>query len=363
MAEQEQEQNRSEPATPFKLAEARKQGQVAKSLDFNAVVGVGALLLLMSVWGGRAAERLARLSSWLLLDAAALRLEVPADAVWLRGLLAAFLAIVLPICVVGLACAVLSNLVQTGPIFSFTPLQPKFERINPVAGFKRLFSKRMLFEGAKTLLKIAIFAAVLYGFAVSLWPTLPELASREPGAQLGWLAERASTLLLRLGLAMLMIALLDLFYVRWQYRRQMMMSRRELQQEIKRREGDPLIRAKLRDLQRENLKQARSLSRVPEADVLITNPEHVAIALRYSSDEMSAPQVIAKGADDWALRMKELARRHGIAIFERRKLARRLFRQGQVDRAIPPDTYLEVARVYADLEAARRGLARYEIAR
>jgi flagellar biosynthetic protein FlhB len=161
----------------------------------------------------------------------------------------------------------------------------------------------------------------------------------------------------------LLIGLLDLIYTRWQFGKQMMMSRREMKEESKRREGDPHVRAKLRELQRENLKQARSLSRVPEADVLITNPEHFAIALKYVRGAMTAPQVIAKGADQWAVDMKAIARAHGVPLYERRKLARSLFRQARLDQPIPSDSFVDVARIYADVDAARRRAARYEVAR
>jgi flagellar biosynthetic protein FlhB len=176
-----------------------------------------------------------------------------------------------------------------------------------------------------------------------------------------WFADNAVTLLFRLGLALLLIGLLDLMYTRHKFKRDMMMSRREVKEEVKRREGDPLIRAKLRELQRENLKQAASVQRVPEADVLITNPEHLAIALRYEHGVMAAPVMLAKGADAWAADMRAMARRHGIPIYERKPLARLLFRRGQLDAAIPGEAYVDVARIYADLDAKRRERARYEV--
>jgi flagellar biosynthetic protein FlhB len=264
---------------------------------------------------------------------------------------------------VGLAFAVLATLLQTGPVFTFAPLKPKFERINPVAGLKRVFNKRVLFEGFKTCLKLGLFAAILYGFFAGVWPLLPAAASADTSVQVGFLAATGGALLFRLGLALLIIGVLDLAYVRWQFAKQMMMSRRELKEEIKRREGDPLVRQKLRELQRENLKQARSLGRVPEADVLITNPEHLAIALRYVSGEMSAPHVIAKGADAWAVEMKAIARRHDIPAFERRSLARQLFRSTQLDRPIPFEAFVDVARVYAEAASERARTARHVVRR
>ena len=357
----EQEQSRSEPATPFKLAEAKKQGQVAKSPDFNTFIVVVTLLGVMVVGGERGATYIAGLCAWLFQVSGSVRLEQPGDASWLAPVLSAAMSVITPFAVIGLVCAILANLIQTGPIFSIVPLRPKFERVNPVAGFKRVFTKRILFEGFKTLLKLALLGTVLYLFFSALWPLLPTVATSDPGAQISWFALQGKALLFRLGLGLLVIGILDLVYVRWQFGQQMMMSRRELKEEIKRREGDPLIRAKLRELQRENLKQARSLSRVPEADVLITNPEHFAIALKYVRGEMSAPEVVAKGCDAWAVEMKSIAYQHGIPRYERRSLARHLFRRSQIGRVIPADAFVEVARVYADIDAQRRRLARYEV--
>jgi flagellar biosynthesis protein FlhB len=359
----EQEQNRTEKATPFKLAEARKQGQVAKSMDFNSFAMVFALLFVLIVLGGSVAMKVASLSSWLLQQSGSLKLEAPGDAVWFADLLKAFLGVVVPFAAVGIVFAILANLVQTGPIFTFVPLKPKFERINPIAGFKRIFNKKMLFEALKTLIKFSFFVWIAWAFFRALWPTLPAAASPDGGVVVAYLSEHGFSLLFRMGLAMLLIAALDFAFVRWTFGKQMMMSRREMKEEVKRREGDPLVRAKIRELQRENLKQARSIGRVPEADVLITNPEHLAIALRYVRDEMDAPHVIAKGADAWAAEMRAMARRHGIPVLERRSLARQLFRCGQLDRAIPPETFVDVARVYADMATERRNSARHEASR
>jgi flagellar biosynthetic protein FlhB len=266
-----------------------------------------------------------------------------------------------PIGLFGMLLAILSNLVQTGPILSADPLKPKFERLNPVAGFKRVFNKRMLFEALKSCLKLVFCASLLYGFFVTLWLSMSAQAGSDVQQQLSWLQEHASALLVRLGLALLVIGLLDLAYARWSFGKQMMMSTREVKEEVKRREGDPQIRAKIRELQRENLKQARSMSRLPQADVLITNPEHLAIALCYRRDEMNAPLVLAKGADSWAAEMRAVAGKHGIPIFENRRLARLLFRRAQLDAPIPPESFVEVAKVYAELNRRRTERSRVEL--
>lgn len=358
----EQEQNRSEPATPFKLEDAKKQGQVAKSLDVNSFAIICALLLALIAIGASTVTKLAELESTLFAVAGSIELSSIGTAIaWFGQLMMAFLGIILPFAAIGVVFAILANLLQTGPIFTFVPLKPKFERINPVAGFKRVFNKKMLFEGVKTFLKLCLFGTIACSFLIGALPSLPAVAVGEVGVQTNWLASHATGLLFRLGLAMLVIALLDVAWVRWSFRKQMMMSRRELKEETKRREGDPLIRAKLRELQRENLKRAKSMGRVPDSDVLITNPQHLAIALKYVRGEMSAPHIVAKGMDAWAADMRAIAHKNRIPVIQRRSLARELYRRGQLDRPIPSHTFVDVARVYVEAEAERRARERAEV--
>jgi flagellar biosynthesis protein FlhB len=352
---QEQEQNRTEQATPFKLTEAKKKGQVAKSLDFNSLVVVCGLLMALSIWGEAQWRRLCELSASLFASAGSIEIA------GLSALGREVAYLIAPVAFAGVAFGVIANVLQTGFIFSAHPLKPQFERLNPVAGFKRIFNKRMLFEALKSVLKLIFFTAVAWFFFTALWPKLPAAATHDAIAQTQWLGDNALALLLRLGLALVLVGLVDLLFTRWNYSRQMMMSRREVKEEVKRREGDPLIRQRIRELQRENLKQAQSMSRLPDADVLITNPTHFAVALRYVRDQMDAPVVLAKGTDNWAQEMKALARTHGVPIVERRKLARELCARGRIDQPIPLETFVEVARVYAELGRQRAADARYEV--
>jgi flagellar biosynthetic protein FlhB len=259
-----------------------------------------------------------------------------------------------PIMAVAVILAILGNLVQTGPILSAVPVKPRFDRLNPVNGFKRVFNKRMLFEAFKTVLKFVLLGGLAGYFILSLLPAAPALQSATPHWQLAWLGERSGGLVARLAAAMVVIALLDWIWSRFQYARQMRMSRREQREEVKRREGDPLIRAKLRELQRANLKQARSMGRVQEADVVITNPGHLAVALRYVRGSMESPQVIAKGAEHWAAAIRRLARENGVPVLQRRALARLLHERAAVGGHIPPESFVEVARLYAELAVLRR---------
>ncbi len=350
----EQEQNRTEQATPFKLEDAKRRGQVAKSMDLNTAVMTCGMFALLIASGDDYLRELCELCATLFSSSGEIQLSGGSWPAMASRITVDVIGVLWPIALIGVLLAILANLIQTGPILSSEPLKPKFERLNPAAGFKRIFNKRMLFEALKSVLKLIFCGVVLYGFFITVWLSLSTLNGTTVQQLMDWAGNHGSALLIRLGLALLVIGLLDLLYSRWSFGRQMMMSRREVKEEVKRREGDPQIRAKIRELQRENLKQARSMSRVPQADVLITNPEHLAIALCYRREQMNAPMVLAKGADTWAADMRSVARKHGIPMFENKKLARLLFRRAQLDAAIPPESFLEVAKVYAELESRRR---------
>jgi flagellar biosynthesis protein FlhB len=355
-----QEQDRTEQATPFKLEESKKRGEVARSTEVSTFALAAALLIVLLSGGAAAWESVCRSSEALFLQAASSD-DILAP---LGQFVHAWLSITLPVGLVGIGAAIAANILQTGPVFSFDPLTPRFERINPIAGLRRLFTRKLLIDTGKSILKLIVLGAVLYLFFKATWQALGAVIGASPEGQLQFLARRGSKLLLQLVLTLLVLALIDWVLVRLQFRRQMMMSRHEVKEETRRREGDPYIRARLRELQRENLKQSRSLGRIPESDVLITNPDHIAIALRYVRGEMNAPHVIAKGTDLWVERMRTVARLHGIPILERRGLARQLWRHGAVDRPIPTEAYVDVARLYAELGADRRSRpARYEVAR
>jgi flagellar biosynthetic protein FlhB len=347
MADREPEQNRSEQATPFKLKEARNRGVVAKSAELNTVLVTLAFVALLFAGGRSLFERQLRLDAALLSQAHQPGFSEALASVWLGGVLTETLALLAPFFAVIVVAGVFASLVQTGPVFSFQPLKPDFDRINPASGLKRLFSTRLLFEALKNLIKLGLFAYAIYAILSSLMPLVVGLAQTDPLAYSRIGLDTVVALLFKLALVMLVIALLDMGYVRWDYAKRMMMSRRELREELKRREGDPKIRARIRELQREMRKRAKALRRAPEADVLITNPSHLAVALRYRREEMSAPQVLAKGAGELAARMKHIARRRGVPVLENRPLARELFLHAELDAPIPAAAYAETAKVLA----------------
>lgn len=354
----EQEQNRTEQATPFKLAEAKKRGSVARSMELGALATSFGALLLAYVWGQDLIEKHLRLESAVFSQAHMLSFDSASLLRWLTHLLAAMGELLLPLFLVVVVLGILSSTLQTGPVFTFFPLKPDMKRLNPVTGFKRIFSKRIVFELGKTLVKLLLFSLLLYYLARAMAPALLGMLDMDPAGYRRYNFDLILSTAFKVLMLLAFIALLDILYTRWQYRDQMKMSRRELKDEVKNREGDPRIRSRLRELQRELVNRSKAVRRVPEADVLITNPVHLAVALLYKRDEMHAPQVIAKGSGELVEHMKALARQHGVPVVENKPLARKLFAKAEVGQAIPELLYPQVARVLLWVYARRDGQQR-----
>ena len=353
----EQEQNRSEPATPFKLREAKKRGSVAKSLEFNSFVILAGFLGLLFFLGWDMVRGQLAINQGLLSNAHTYSFELSNLLHWIGGMSFSALSLLAPLFVMLLIVGPLSNILQTGPIFTFFPLKPDWDRINPASGFKRLFSVKLLFEAIKTVIKMLIFGLVLYISIQHLLTPLLGYLYIDPINYTRLGLDLMTGLMFKLLMVIGIIAIIDMAFTRWDFLNKMKMSRRELNEEIKRREGDPRIRAKIRELQREALKRSKALRKLPEADVLITNPTHLAIALKYQRGVMIAPEIIAKGAGEFALKMRQVAHLHGIPILENKPLAQKLFRTAGLDEKIPENLYEEVARVFVwlfSLQSARR---------
>lgn len=357
-----QDQDRNEAATPFKLAQARQRGQVARSVDLAAC-----LVLLATVGAAYAivpdiCAGLVKLSAGIWAGAGRMEWTPDGASVWMLGRLGAGLELLAPFLALIACAAVVAGLLQTGGIFSVHPIKPDFDRINPASGAKRLFSMRVVFEAAKSVLKLCLMVLVAWLVLSNLVPGLAELLLKTPGALARWLASVTNGLLVKLLLVMVLVGLLDFAYVHWSFGRQMRMSRRELRDEHKQREGDPRIRSRLRELRNALVRRARAVRKLPGADVLITNPTHLAVAVAYRHGEMAAPKVLCKGSGELAQRMKALARRHGIPVVENRPLARELYRRIDEEGYVPEDLYPVLARillwVYDRRQGAPTGAAR-----
>lgn len=340
-------QEKTEPATPRKRRKEREEGRVAKSQDLGAGVVILAGLVVMVLFG-----------SWIMDCLLVYTREVISfmgDSVlrqdgWFRFLsrisLAAYGKSLFPLALACTVAALFISAAQVGFVMTPKPLVPKMDRFNPVSGLKKIVSLRSFVEMIKGLLKALILAVMLYS---GLKGDLRDIAMsiRYPlGKAVDLLLWRLWVLSLKMTLLLLVIALFDWAYQKWEFEKNIRMSKQEVKEEYKQMEGDPLIKQKIRQRQRE-MARRRMMADVPKADVVITNPTALAVAIRYERSKMDAPVVLAKGKDAVAARIREIALEHGVPIMENRPLARALFESVEVGETIPEKLYRAVAEVLA----------------
>jgi flagellar biosynthesis protein FlhB len=278
----DQDLDRSQQATPYKLEEARKRGQVARSPDAATLAILAAAVLLAFAALMPALRGLAALLAKGLAAMPTLTGDPAGAARFLAGPLREAVGVLAPLLFAVVVCAVLAGLLQGGGlIFSTTPLKPDFTRLNPVQGFKKLFSVRLLYEAAKNTLKLLALIGVTWLALQALVPSALHLLGLPGKALLFRLADTVGGLMTKLCAVLFAFMLVDLLFARWDFLRNLKMSRREVEDEHKNREGDPRIRARQREIRLQFLKAARAVSKVPGAQVVVTNPTHVAVALRY----------------------------------------------------------------------------------
>jgi flagellar biosynthetic protein FlhB len=336
---------RTEAPTPRRLEDARKRGQVAKSQDLASAIDlIGsalALLMMGTLFAGAISRLLERaLDPTETLPSAAAIGDLVREAAWRAGLAIA------PFLGAGVAVSMIAHLVQTGPLITAEPLRPRLDRLNPIAGFGRLFGRRNLAKTVLNAFKLIIVGVVTYLIlraAVGEIASLPRL--HIPGA-LGVLGAHALRLIIALLAVLLLLGVADFAYQRWEHTRDLRMTREQVRDERREMEGDPKVKAARQRLARQIALQ-RINHAVPGADVVVTNPTHVAVALRYDQQSMNAPRVVAKGADYLALRIRQVASANRIPIVERPPLARALYAQCEVGQEIPPELYQGVAEVLA----------------
>jgi flagellar biosynthetic protein FlhB len=342
---EEREEDRTEPATPRRREEARERGQVARSADLTSAVVLLAGVLALRFAGRSLAEGLGASATTVLGGLAGVDGDPAALAAQFGGAFTAVLLGFLPFAAAALAAGLAANLFQVGFLFTAKPLAPDLDRLNPAAGLARLFSLRGLARLAGGLLKLAVVGLVVFW---TLWAergSLAELSGRDVEQISGAAVGLMGTLSLRAALALLALAAADYGFQKWQFERDLRMSRREIREELRRYEGDPRIRERRRALQRQ-LALQRMVLAVPQATVVITNPTHLAVAVRYEKT-MDAPVVVAKGAEQMARRIRESALESGVPIVERRDLARALYRGVEVGQTVPSALYQAVAEILA----------------
>lgn len=343
MAEEDDSQKTEDP-TARKLSKAREEGQVAQSQEikhwFVLMAGAGVLIFMSP----RMAGQVRRLGARFIESSYAF----PTDFEHLRMVVADTLlegAIIIgPALGVFMLVALAANIGQFGLMVSVKKVQPKLSKINPISGTKRLFSSQGVMEFIKGILKLVLVSVVAFGLALPLMSDLPQLPFISTRAALDRIHELAIQMLVASAGVMTVIAALDFAYQRFNFLKQMRMSKHEVKEEHKQTEGDPQIKARIRQLRAQRAKE-RMMAKVPDASVVITNPTHYAIALEYDMETMPAPRVVAKGMDYVALKIREIAEANEVPIVENPPLARALHASVELDEEIPPEHFKAVAEV------------------
>lgn len=349
-------EDRTEAPSTHRREEFRSQGTVAMSRDLMSIAllfAVGGALYFAGSWMSLEFSRLAdaffrfsKVSEITKEEVLGLRFTLFKSWGWM----------VLPAFTAAIVAALCAGLAQVGFYLTWEPVMPNWERLNPINGVQKLLSSQGALEAAKALGKLAIGGSVLWVFlkgqlpfvAVMMQKTIPEMGVLTLSV--------VSKLFFTMVLSLAVIGVIDYGFQRWRLEQQMRMTRREAKEEYKLREGDPLIKSRIKGLQR-RMANRRMMDAVPKADVIVTNPTHLAVALQYDAESMKAPKVTAKGADVLAAKIRELAKKHGIPLVENKPLARTLYKEIEIGHYIPRELYKAVAEVLAYVYRLR-GLGR-----
>jgi flagellar biosynthetic protein FlhB len=338
---------RTEEATPKRLSDAREEGNVPKSADAAAATMLlGVTLLLWLALAPSLLNMAAMLAQFLGADRPG-DLLLPEDALNAALEAGAWAArVAAPILLIAWAVAYLSHFWQVGWLISLKSIHPRLQKLNPISGFRRIFGVAGVVKAGMDGTKVLIVLGVVVGSIVGMMDEIvlmPHLAAGPAIVKIGWMS---FDLALRVVAVLLFLGIVDYAYQRWKHRRDLRMSKVEVKEEFKQTEGDPETRKRRLRMQRQIAMQ-RISSAVPKADVVVTNPDHISIAIAYEPERMNAPRVVAKGQDYVALRIRQIAMKHGIPIVERAPLARALYRQVKVGQEVPPDFYQAVAEILA----------------
>ena len=355
----ESSEEKTEEPTSRRLHKAREEGQVARSPELPAAAVTIAALAMILITGNMLISKLAEaFSSGFNFDRKLVHSSNLLPAIFAHELLDSFLLIA-PLLLLTAAVAIASSGATGGFLFEMGSVAPKFSKINPLNGFKRMFGVKAAVELGKALLKFTLVSGAVAWVLIDNVGTLNKISrmALEPGLSVAGELLTRSSLIMACSLAV--IALIDVPFQRWQFNKQMRMTKQEVKDEMKDMEGRPEIKAQIRRRQRE-MSNARMMDSVKNADVVITNPEHFAVALAYDPNGDSAPILLAKGADAVAARIREEAKKHGVEIFQAAPLARALYFTTEVNHQVPEDLYYAVAQVIAyvfNLASIRPGVA------
>ena len=340
-------QERTEKATAKRREEARRKGQVAQSREIPSVLILMTAMVVFYFAGSWMFLNIAEVVSSVFERLDTLRFEAVSDvsAFSIEIFNKVFLILIaffLPVLIAGMA----GNIAQIGLEFHGEPMQPKLSKLNPISGMKRFVSLKAMVELVKSIFKVLVVGGIAYGVIRTETVKFPGLMQQEVGDILVFIGRLSFKVFFFVCLALIILAVLDYVYQRWQYEEDLKMTKQQVKDERKQQEGDPKIKSRIRRVQLE-LASRRMMEAVPEADVVITNPIHLAVALQFDAAKMVAPVVVAKGAGHLAERIKEIARNHQVPIVEDKPLAQALHKMVEIGEYIPVELYRTVAEVLA----------------
>ncbi len=349
---------KTEPATSKKLQDARNEGQVAKSQELNSAFSLIALFIMLKIFISYIGDNLFQIFALIynkipdIIDESIGGMTPYLAAMVVNNTLIVILKILAPVFIIGFLVALLSNIFQVGWKVTGKPMKPKFSKLNPLSGFKRIISKDSMFELLKSIAKVGVITYVAYtsirGHQDELF-LVYDIPLLQVVLLVGSIVLDAG---LKISMVYLVLGIADWFYQKHKFKEEMKMTKQEVKDEYKNTEGNPEIKGRQRSRMRE-ASQRRMMQNLPSADVVITNPTHYAVAIRYDASQYSAPIVVAKGEDFLAMKIKDAAKEHQIEIVENKPLARMLYANVDVGEEVPPELYQAVAEVLAFVYSLR----------
>ncbi len=343
---------KTEEPTSKKLEDARKEGQVAKSKEIGNAFGILALFLILKIYIGSMGTRFLELFSAVYGQIPSIstlysgNLPIAALQVLIKSMMLQMIIIAAPIFLVGVVVAFVCDVAQVKWRPTSKPMQPKFSKLNPMKGFARIFSPGSLVELLKSVLKLAVIGYMVYSYLKGRIGQIFLLYDISIGQAIELIGDVVIELGIRIAAVYMIIAMLDYAYQKYKFKQDMKMTKQEVKDEYKNQEGDPQVKGKQKQRMRE-ASMRRMMQQLPEADVVITNPTHYAVAIKYDPDKYDAPYVIAKGENYLAQRIKDIARDNKIEIVENKPLARMLYANVEIGGLVPPELYQAVAEVLA----------------
>ncbi len=341
MAAERGGQEKTEQPTSKRRKDARKEGNVFQSKDIVTVVMLAGIFLMMRLMMPYIYTNLRNYMKWII---EGINVDSFLSFQLFSTTVRVMLQSVLPLLLAAMMLGILSHGVQTRFNISFYPLKPKFGKLNPLKGIKNMFSLKRVVELLKNLLKIILLLVLLYNILRDDVVEIARMVDMSPINSAAFMMSMVFSLVMKVCLAFAVVAFFDFLYQRWEYERDLKMTKQEVKDEFKQTEGNPEIKGRIRSLQRQ-MAMSRMIQKVPQADVIIRNPTHYAIALKYDPHVNGAPMVLAKGQDELALRIIRVGEENGVFITENRPLARALYESCELDREIPAEFYGAVAEI------------------